>query len=74
MPGRDGYDLIRELRAREAARGAARTPAVALTAYARAEDRARALAEGYQAHVAKPAEPEELLTVVASLGKDTPRT
>jgi PAS domain S-box-containing protein len=70
MPERDGYDLIRELRARESARGAAHTPAVALTAYARAEDRTRALAEGYQAHVAKPAEPEELLTVVAALGKD----
>jgi PAS domain S-box-containing protein len=69
MPERDGYDLVRELRAREAARGAARTPAIALTAYARAEDRARSLAEGFQAHVAKPAEPADLLTVVAALGK-----
>jgi PAS domain S-box-containing protein len=73
MPERDGYDLVRELRAREAARGAARTPAIALTAYARAEDRARSLAEGFQAHVAKPAEPADLLTVVAALGKGAQR-
>ena len=73
MPESDGYDLIRRLRAREAARGAALTPAVALTAYARAEDRARAVAEGYQAHVAKPAEPAELLSVVAALGKGAQR-
>jgi PAS domain S-box-containing protein len=69
MPERDGYDFMRELRARESARGSTHTPAIALTAYARAEDRARALAEGYQSHIAKPAEPSELLTVVAALGK-----
>ena len=73
MPERDGYDLIRELRAREAARGAAHTPAIALTAYARAEDRERSLAEGYQAHVAKPAEPADLLALVAALGKGAQR-
>jgi PAS domain S-box-containing protein len=73
MPGKDGYDFIRELRARESARAARRTPAVALTAYARAEDRARALAEGYQAHVPKPAEPEELVAAVAALGKEAER-
>ncbi|MDQ3919371.1 MAG: PAS domain S-box protein [Acidobacteriota bacterium] len=69
MPERDGYDFMRELRARESARGSTHTPAIALTAYARAEDRARALAEGYQSHIAKPAEPSELLAVVAALGK-----
>jgi CheY-like chemotaxis protein len=44
-----------------------RTPAVALTAFARIEDRVKALAAGYQMHVAKPVEPGELLTIVASL-------
>jgi CheY-like chemotaxis protein len=42
-------------------------PAVALTAFARSEDRQRALLAGYQLHVAKPVEPSELLTVCASL-------
>src|SRR5881409_2703395 len=44
-----------------------KTPAVALTAFARIEDRVKALAAGYQMHVAKPVEPGELLTIVASL-------
>ncbi len=69
MPGGDGYELIRAVRQREAATGydQRRLPAVALTAYARSEDRLRAIAAGFQMHVAKPVEPEELITVVASL-------
>jgi PAS domain S-box-containing protein len=66
MPGKDGYDLIREVRSREPERGG-KIPAVAITAYARAEDRMRALASGFQIHVAKPVDPNELIAVVASL-------
>jgi CheY-like chemotaxis protein len=62
MPGRDGYELIKDCRARGVT-----TPAVALTAYARSEDRTKALSSGYQSHVAKPVEVTELLAVVAAL-------
>ncbi|MEW6373857.1 MAG: ATP-binding protein [Pseudomonadota bacterium] len=67
MPDTDGYELIAALRKREKALGRAGAPAVALTAYARVQDRMRALASGFQMHVAKPVEPAELLTVLASL-------
>ncbi len=66
MPNGDGYDLIREIRQRDAATGQW-LPAVALTAYARSEDRLRAIKAGFQMHVAKPVEPQELLMVIASL-------
>jgi signal transduction histidine kinase/CheY-like chemotaxis protein len=70
MPGEDGYTLMKKLRARESERGG-HIPAIAITAFARWEDRQRALSAGYESHVAKPIEPEELLAVVASLtGKD----
>ena len=67
MPEMDGYALIRKIRALPPDAGG-RTPAVALTAYARAEDAQRAFAAGFQMHVAKPIEPVELATVVANLG------
>ncbi|NVB80978.1 MAG: PAS domain-containing protein [Kofleriaceae bacterium] len=66
MPGEDGYNLIRRVRALPDEHGG-RTPAVALTAYARKEDRTRAMLAGFQNHVPKPVEPAELLAVVASL-------
>jgi PAS domain S-box-containing protein len=66
MPGEDGYELIRKVRALPSDQGG-RTPAAALTAFARAEDRTRALRAGYQTHVAKPVESTELTAVVASL-------
>ncbi len=66
MPGSDGYSLIRGIRALPAGRGGA-TPAVALTAYARAVDAERALAAGFQAHVTKPVDPERLARVVSDL-------
>jgi PAS domain S-box-containing protein len=66
MPGEDGYELIRQLRSRERSHGR-RLPAVALTAYARTEDRERALHAGYQEHLAKPVEPARLSAVVADL-------
>jgi len=67
MPGTDGYSFIRRVRALLPAAGG-RTPAVALTAYARAEDAQRAFAAGFQMHVTKPIDPARLLTVVANLG------
>jgi PAS domain S-box-containing protein len=66
MPGEDGYALIRRVRTREAGRGR-RLPAAALTAYAGAEDRERALAAGFDRHVRKPVEARELATIVAEL-------
>jgi PAS domain S-box-containing protein len=64
MPGRDGYTFIREVRLTGNT-----IPAAALTAFARPEDRNRAIASGFQAHVAKPVEPNELLSTVASLAR-----
>ena len=62
MPEMDGYELIRQIRSR-----GAKIPAVAMTAFARSEDRIRALQAGYNMHVAKPLEPQELIAVVAAL-------
>lgn len=67
MPGEDGYSLLRRVRALEAEVGGTPVPAVALTAYARSEDRMKAVLAGFQMHVAKPVEPAELLAMVASL-------
>lgn len=66
MPNTDGYDLIRQIRAQDGNKHQ-RIPAVALTAYARVQDRMRAIMAGFNTHVAKPVEANELLTVVASL-------
>jgi CheY-like chemotaxis protein len=68
MPGEDGYSLIRRLRELSPERGG-QTPAAALTAFARSEDRRRALLAGFQMHVAKPVEVQELAAVVASLAR-----
>jgi PAS domain S-box-containing protein len=66
MPEMDGYALIDKVRLLPPERGG-KVPAAALTAYARVEDRMRALSAGYQMHVPKPVEPAELTTIVASL-------
>jgi PAS domain S-box-containing protein len=66
MPEEDGYELIRKVRALPAEQGG-KIPAIALTAYARTEDRLRALRAGYQMHVTKPVELAELAAVMASL-------
>jgi PAS domain S-box-containing protein len=66
MPGEDGYDLIRRVRA-SGVEGGGRTPAVALTAYASAADRQRTLLAGFHLHLAKPVDATELATVVARL-------
>jgi CheY-like chemotaxis protein len=68
MPGMDGYALMRSVRKMDPDRGG-NIPAIALTAYTRAEDRIRALVAGFQIHIAKPFEPVELLTVVESVLK-----
>jgi len=65
MPGEDGFDLIRQLRARKTPD--AHIPAIALTAYAKDEDSARLLAAGYSRHIPKPVEPHELVRAVAKL-------
>jgi PAS domain S-box-containing protein len=70
MPGKDGYQFIRELRQIAQDIGK-KFPAVALTAFARSEDRTRAMMAGYQVHIAKPIEPQELLATVGSLAGRT---
>jgi CheY-like chemotaxis protein/anti-sigma regulatory factor (Ser/Thr protein kinase) len=69
MSPRDGYELIRKIRS--SGLGAAQLPAVALTAFARMEDRRSVLLAGYQMHLAKPADPQELVAAVASLAGRT---
>ncbi len=64
IPDEDGYSLVRTLRARERESGR-ETPAVALTAYVRVQDRARAVAAGFNMFVEKPVDPEELISVIA---------
>jgi PAS domain S-box-containing protein len=66
IPGEDGYSLIRKVRSLSPEQGG-KIPAVALTAYAREEDRMRALLAGYQVHVAKPVNPAELIAVLTGL-------
>jgi PAS domain S-box-containing protein len=68
MPGEDGYSLISKLRAMEATDNK-QIPVVALTAYARVEDRMRALSAGFNMFVPKPIEPHELLSAIATLAK-----
>ena len=65
MPNMDGYQFMRAVRANEARNE--RIPALALTAFARAEDRKKSLVAGYQAHLAKPFDVAELILVVADL-------
>jgi PAS domain S-box-containing protein len=66
MPGVDGYELLKRVRALGITRGG-RLPAIALTAFARSEDRTKALRAGFMVHVAKPVDPSELVATVASV-------
>ncbi|MEW6735701.1 MAG: PAS domain S-box protein [Acidobacteriota bacterium] len=68
MPGQSGFDLIRQIREHGSEQGR-NIPAIALTAFARVEDRMKVLSAGFQMHVPKPIEPDELVTIVASLTK-----
>jgi CheY-like chemotaxis protein len=65
MPEMDGFELIQKVRALDSR--VASTPAAALTAFARAEDRTRALQSGFEMHLAKPVDPAELVASVATL-------
>jgi CheY-like chemotaxis protein len=69
MPGEDGYSLIRKVRLRSPQRGG-NTPAVALTAYAKIEDRVSILGAGFQMYLSKPADPTELVAVISRLARD----
>jgi len=69
MPGEDGYALIEKIRSLPPERGG-QIPAIALTAYAKNEDSRRALASGYQSHIAKPVEPEMLTSAIASVADE----
>ena len=66
MPGGDGIDLLRQVRAQGAERGL-RLPAIAITAYGRVEDRIRILSAGFNSHLAKPVDPSELVAVILSV-------
>jgi CheY-like chemotaxis protein len=68
MPDEDGYSLIRTVRALAEDQGG-RTPAVAITAHGRSEDRARALSSGFSMHVPKPVDPDEFTTIVAEVAR-----
>ena len=72
MPDEDGYFLIRRIRTL-AAEDKKNIPAIALTAFARNEDRTRALVEGFNLHIAKPVEPRALLNAVVDLAGQTRR-
>jgi PAS domain S-box-containing protein len=71
MPEEDGYDFIRSVRALSTQQGGT-TPAIALTAHARREDRARALGAGFNSYVQKPVDVEELIRLVHALGRPRP--
>jgi signal transduction histidine kinase/ActR/RegA family two-component response regulator len=71
LPGMDGFELLRRIRALERARGAGAVPAAMLSAYARTDDRARALSAGFAAHLSKPVEPEQLVAVIEALAART---
>ena len=68
MPGEDGYALMKHVRALPRERNGD-IPAMALTAYARGEDRVKAFRAGFQMHTTKPVDPAELIASVANLGR-----
>jgi PAS domain S-box-containing protein len=68
MPTKDGYQFIRDVRSLPSREGG-KTPAIALTAFARSEDRTRAMIAGYQIHISKPIEPAELVATIGSLAR-----
>ena len=72
LPDEDGYALLRAIRQHEAERGGF-LPAIALTGYARDEDRKRVLAAGFQGHVGKPVEPADLIATIADVARDARR-
>jgi CheY-like chemotaxis protein len=73
MPREDGFSLVERLAVSAREDGSAAIPAIAVTAYAREEDRARALASGFAAHVSKPVDESVLITTIAALCGGVPR-
>ena len=71
MPDADGFELIKRVRALGPDRGG-RVPSIALTAFARSEDRTRTLRAGFLVHVSKPVDPSELIATVASVAGRVP--
>jgi CheY-like chemotaxis protein len=69
MPGQDGFDLIRQVR--RLGHHPDDLPAVALTAFVRSDDQRQALRAGFQVHIAKPADPHDLTSAIASLAGHT---
>jgi len=68
MPGRDGYSLVKEIRARErTASMSQHLPVIALTAYGRVEDKVEIFSSGFDSHVVKPVDPAELAAVIKRL-------
>jgi CheY-like chemotaxis protein len=65
LPGRDGYELVRSVRELERERRAPHLQVIALTAFARAEDRDKTLAAGFDLHLSKPLKPHQLLEAIA---------
>jgi CheY-like chemotaxis protein len=65
LPGRDGYELVRSVRELESARQAPHLQVIALTAFARSEDREKTLAAGFDLHLSKPLKPHQLLEAIA---------
>ena len=71
MPDKNGYQFIAEVRDLPEKEGG-KTPAIALTAFARADDRARAMSAGYENHLPKPVDPVELITAINNLVRKRP--
>jgi CheY-like chemotaxis protein len=73
MPGEDGFALLERIRGMERSSGEPHIPVIALTAYAREEDRKRALDAGFDTHLSKPIEPEKLISVIKELATRPPK-
>ena len=67
LPGQDGYDLVKEVRRQEREKSLSRLPAIALTAFGRAQDVEKAIESGFDAHLAKPLRAHELVTLITDL-------
>ena len=72
LPGRDGYELVRELRSAARSTGGRRLHAIALTAFSRDQDRDRALAAGFDVHLGKPLQPHRLIAAIVELAGGMP--
>jgi signal transduction histidine kinase len=74
LPGRDGYELVRQVREFQRQRAGAHLPVIALTAFARPQDRQKTLEAGFDLHLAKPLKPHTLLEAIAHCRRPAPRT